>query len=204
MRTIFTCCQRRHLATFSSWTLQCPRMVLLNFSLAWSLWTRTAKMYLITVMLAWLLEVKPLLATTSMITTNLTSLKKTSVFATLALRLRRFLKLKLCLRITMHIHHVLPVLRILIPLWSSTSLTPLYASAEDIFDDIHASEGLDCFSTVPIYGSPPAFSEDPILRAAYIQAFVAASVHGATHDMVQYMLQGSFETISSMSRRIPY
>ncbi|OBZ66435.1 hypothetical protein A0H81_13641 [Grifola frondosa] len=96
------------------------------------------------------------------------------------------------------------------PTHSDTSLElditddPLYAGAEDIFDDIHASKGLDCFSTAPTYGSPPAFSEDPILRAAYIQAFVAASVHGATHDMVQYMLQGSFETISSMSRRIPY
>ncbi|KAI0819258.1 hypothetical protein BC628DRAFT_1333482, partial [Trametes gibbosa] len=75
----------------------------------------------------------------------------------------------------------------------------LYARLEDLLvgDDVPE----------PSYASgdlPPAFSEDPLLRRAYIQAFIASAFHGATHSLVHYVLDGQKQNLVSLSQRAGY
>ncbi|KAH9834853.1 uncharacterized protein C8Q71DRAFT_710648 [Rhodofomes roseus] len=79
---------------------------------------------------------------------------------------------------------------------------PAYASREELFDDlfhgIHHSadlfyDGLAC--------EPPAFSEAPVIRNAYIEAFISATFDHATHEAVQRSLKSHQRTIASLDRR---
>ena len=45
---------------------------------------------------------------------------------------------------------------------------------------------------------PPAMSEHPALRNAYVHAFVNASYRGATHESVKSMLTSTHSTIHTM------
>lgn len=51
---------------------------------------------------------------------------------------------------------------------------------------------------------PPALEEHPLLRRAYVQAFIAAAFHGATHSLVNYFLEGQRQTFLSLAERTGY
>ncbi|KAF8513518.1 hypothetical protein JB92DRAFT_2923054 [Gautieria morchelliformis] len=48
---------------------------------------------------------------------------------------------------------------------------------------------------------PPFLSEHPIVRQAYVRAFIARAFRGATHSLVQDMLEGSKSTIASFLKK---
>ncbi|GBE80097.1 hypothetical protein SCP_0213000 [Sparassis crispa] len=74
---------------------------------------------------------------------------------------------------------------------------PLFVSREDVFDNEEEPEDTeDDDSTSNL---PPAFDEDPLIRNAYINAFIAASFHHATHDLVQHILESQYDLFISLS-----
>ncbi len=70
---------------------------------------------------------------------------------------------------------------------------PLYARAEELF----TREA----TAAPSDELPPAFSEDPIIRHAYVRAFTAAAFQGATHELVHEMLNSDFKHFTFLSER---
>ena len=72
---------------------------------------------------------------------------------------------------------------------------PLFQSREDIFSAI------DEENDVLLDELPPAFHEDVLIRNAYINVFIAASVHHATHELVAHMLESEYHTLKSVSER---
>ncbi|KAH9839027.1 uncharacterized protein C8Q71DRAFT_893893 [Rhodofomes roseus] len=78
---------------------------------------------------------------------------------------------------------------------------PTYASREELFDSEELHDSIvdtDSDSS----GDPPAFSEDPAIRNAYIEAFLAATFQHATHDLVQSMLEGQHAAFLDLSQRL--
>ena len=71
---------------------------------------------------------------------------------------------------------------------------PLFRSRETIFQDIPESDSEDEDDT-PL---PPALSEHPALRNAYVHVFVDAAYHGATHESVKSSLTSTLSTIRTM------
>ncbi|KAH9855660.1 hypothetical protein C2E23DRAFT_693171, partial [Lenzites betulinus] len=53
-------------------------------------------------------------------------------------------------------------------------------------------------------GPPPALQEDPLIRRAYVQAFISAAFHGGTHDLVEHMLKSQKSNLRSLSARLDY
>jgi len=56
---------------------------------------------------------------------------------------------------------------------------------------------------LPLETTPPAFYEHPIIRLAYVRAFIAHAFHGATHGLVKNILSGSKSTIQSFITKNP-
>ncbi|RDX40289.1 hypothetical protein OH76DRAFT_1508102 [Lentinus brumalis] len=75
---------------------------------------------------------------------------------------------------------------------------PLYAHAEDLFDDDD-----DDNDAVQADRLPPAFHEDPLLRRAYVQAFISATSHGTTKDGVAHFLTSTRSNYASIAQRCP-
>lgn len=72
---------------------------------------------------------------------------------------------------------------------------PLYVS----LDELHVGDN-DPLEPKPQPGElPRAFYEHPLVRRAYVQAFIAVAFHGATHDLAQYMLECSRSQLVSFS-----
>ncbi|KAI9065736.1 hypothetical protein FKP32DRAFT_1610486 [Trametes sanguinea] len=73
---------------------------------------------------------------------------------------------------------------------------PLYARLQDLMDinDLPATSYAEG-------DLPPALAEDPLIRRAYVQAFIAAAFHGATHDLVNHWLCSQAQNYASVSRR---
>jgi len=71
---------------------------------------------------------------------------------------------------------------------------PLFRSRETIFQDIHESDSEDEDDN-PL---PPALSEHPALRNAYVHVFVDAAYRGATHESVKLSLTSTLSTIKTM------
>ena len=71
---------------------------------------------------------------------------------------------------------------------------PLFRSRETIFQDIPESDSEDEDDT-PL---PPALSEHPALRNAYVHVFVDAAYHGPTHESVKSSLTSTLSTIRTM------
>ncbi|KAL7279486.1 hypothetical protein ACG7TL_007329 [Trametes sanguinea] len=72
---------------------------------------------------------------------------------------------------------------------------PLYASLEQLCRD---SSGPDDSTRAP-GDLPPAFHEHPMIRRAYVQAFIAVAFHGGTHELAQYLLESSRSQLASFS-----
>lgn len=54
-------------------------------------------------------------------------------------------------------------------------------------------------------GEPPsALQEDPLIRRAYVQAFIAASFHGGSHDLIEHMLKSERSNLQTLSDRLDY
>ncbi|PCH41933.1 hypothetical protein WOLCODRAFT_17394 [Wolfiporia cocos MD-104 SS10] len=76
---------------------------------------------------------------------------------------------------------------------------PLYASQEAIFDDILGNTTQGSVD-MPVLGDlPPAFYKDKLIRNAYIDAYIAASTHHATHELVKHILDGYYQTFIAIS-----
>lgn len=84
---------------------------------------------------------------------------------------------------------------------------PLYAGNDDIFPEAGPRPSLpDMPSPSPSddedaegsNGLPPAFEEHPVLRNAYVRAFVNAGFRGATHTQTADFLDAIHATISSL------
>ena len=71
---------------------------------------------------------------------------------------------------------------------------PLFRSRETIFQDIPESDSEDEDDT-PL---PPALSEHPALRNAYVHVFVDAAYRGTTHESVKSSLTSTLSTIKTM------
>ncbi|KAJ3002591.1 hypothetical protein NUW54_g5766 [Trametes sanguinea] len=65
---------------------------------------------------------------------------------------------------------------------------PLYASLDTVCERSANPEERPRGSPGEL---PPAFTEHPMIRRAYVQAFIAVAFHGATHELAQYLLQSS-------------
>lgn len=78
---------------------------------------------------------------------------------------------------------------------------PLYQSRAAMFDDAseNGSEGSDEDASA----LPPAFSEHPALRNAYVHAFVNAAYRGGTHESVKSSLTSTHSTIRTMLAGAP-
>ena len=74
---------------------------------------------------------------------------------------------------------------------------PLYAHAEDLFDDDICSALLQGDQL------PPAFREDSLVRRAYVQAFISATFHGTTKDGVAHFLTSMRSNYASIAARFP-
>lgn len=75
---------------------------------------------------------------------------------------------------------------------------PLYARLDSLYaDDPDAAE----HTTSAL---PPAFQEHPLIRRAYVQAFIAVAFHGATHNLAQYQLECARSQLVSLSLRTGY
>lgn len=78
---------------------------------------------------------------------------------------------------------------------------PLYARLESLYvdDPDNVDEEQPGVTTLP-----PAFQEHPLIRRAYVQAFIAVAFHGATHDLAQYQLECARSQLLSLSLRTGY
>ncbi|KAI0351281.1 hypothetical protein OH77DRAFT_1567406 [Trametes cingulata] len=77
---------------------------------------------------------------------------------------------------------------------------PDYVHAEDLFEiDRDAADAAHAAGKLP-----PAFQEDPLIRRAYVQSFIAGAFHGATHAMVEHMLKSERSNLASLSSRLDY
>ncbi|KAI0691885.1 hypothetical protein C8T65DRAFT_538235, partial [Cerioporus squamosus] len=80
---------------------------------------------------------------------------------------------------------------------------PLYARGEDLYgndDDDDNDNDAAAFREDQL---PPAFREDPLLRRAYVQAFVSATFHGTTKDGISHFLTSMRSNYASMAQRCP-
>ncbi|KAI1792694.1 hypothetical protein LXA43DRAFT_1130213 [Ganoderma leucocontextum] len=77
---------------------------------------------------------------------------------------------------------------------------PLAAHIDDLFPDKVASDP----SSYANGQLPPAFSEDSLIRRAYIQAFIASAFHGATNELVHHILTSERGNLASLCHRIGY
>ncbi|KAI9063735.1 hypothetical protein FKP32DRAFT_1571273 [Trametes sanguinea] len=77
---------------------------------------------------------------------------------------------------------------------------PLYAS----LDDLCRSSSSPDEPRRDLGDLPPAFNEHPMIRRAYVQAFIAVAFHGATHDLAQYLLEASRSQLAAFSLRTGY
>ncbi|KAJ2994175.1 hypothetical protein NUW54_g7598 [Trametes sanguinea] len=73
---------------------------------------------------------------------------------------------------------------------------PLYASLEEVCKQSASPDDLPRCTPGQL---PPAFNEHPMIRRAYVQAFIAVAFHGATHELAQYLLQSSRSQLVSFS-----
>ncbi|OSD03378.1 hypothetical protein PYCCODRAFT_1365629 [Trametes coccinea BRFM310] len=73
---------------------------------------------------------------------------------------------------------------------------PLYVPLEELYLDASASEPPELDRERVL---PPAFSEHPWIRRAYVEAFIAVAFHGATQDCAQYMLECARSRLVSFS-----
>ena len=48
---------------------------------------------------------------------------------------------------------------------------------------------------------PPAFSESPLIRSAYVTAFLLSSFHHATHESIRLFLDSQYNTLVSVQRQ---
>ncbi|KAI0761013.1 hypothetical protein BD413DRAFT_495917 [Trametes elegans] len=75
-------------------------------------------------------------------------------------------------------------------------------------DFVHADNLFDPdapFEELPTPGDlPAAFDEDPLIRRAYVQAFIAHAFHGATHSTIEHMLKSAKGNLASLSERLGY
>ncbi|TFY50862.1 hypothetical protein EVJ58_g10857 [Rhodofomes roseus] len=80
---------------------------------------------------------------------------------------------------------------------------PAYVSREDLFDDrfegTQQSADADCESELP-----PAFNEHRLIRNAYINAFILATFHHATHEAIQSLLESQRDAFLSITRETGY
>ncbi|RDB29932.1 hypothetical protein Hypma_014071 [Hypsizygus marmoreus] len=76
---------------------------------------------------------------------------------------------------------------------------PLYRSRSDIFDvqDTAGAASGESSDSTPL---PPAFSEHPALRNAYVHAFVNAAYKGSTHSQTKDVLTSIHSSITSVLR----
>lgn len=77
---------------------------------------------------------------------------------------------------------------------------PLYARLEALYDDDPGDNDPASSATA----LPPAFREHPLVRRAYIQAFISVAFYGATHDSVKYTLECARDQLLSMCLRTGY
>jgi hypothetical protein len=77
---------------------------------------------------------------------------------------------------------------------------PLFRSRAAMFEPKDADEDYEGGDDA---GLPPAFSEHPALRNAYIHVFVDAAYRGATHESVKSSLTSTHSTIRTMLAETP-
>ncbi len=77
---------------------------------------------------------------------------------------------------------------------------PLYARGEDLYGNDDDDDDAATFREDQL---PPAFSEDALLRRAYVQAFVSATFHGTTKDGVSHYLTSMRSNYASIAERCP-
>lgn len=77
---------------------------------------------------------------------------------------------------------------------------PLYARLEALYGD----DPVDNDPASSATALPPAFREHPLVRRAYIQAFISVAFYGATHDSVKYTLECARDQLLSMCLRTGY
>ncbi|KAL7279548.1 hypothetical protein ACG7TL_005946 [Trametes sanguinea] len=75
---------------------------------------------------------------------------------------------------------------------------PLYTRLQDLVQDSGDVSATSYYATGNL---PPALGEDSLVRRAYVQAFIAAAFHGATHDLINHWLNSQHQNFVSISRR---
>ena len=75
---------------------------------------------------------------------------------------------------------------------------PLFETSEALFDTLVESGSDDLVSEG---GPPPAFDEDPLIRNAYVSAYLLASCHGSTQEAVKAHLDALYESFVGFQRR---
>lgn len=76
---------------------------------------------------------------------------------------------------------------------------PLVANNEEIFDKILEDEADDASVTYSHSGNrPPALSEHPLIRDAYIHVYLASAIHGATKELCKQILDGYHSMFSAL------
>ncbi|OJT11592.1 hypothetical protein TRAPUB_11901 [Trametes pubescens] len=76
---------------------------------------------------------------------------------------------------------------------------PDYVQAEDLFDPAAPHE-----PPLPPGKLPSALEEDPLIRRAYVQAFISHAFHGSTHSAIEHMLKSEKSNLTSLSLRMGY
>lgn len=81
---------------------------------------------------------------------------------------------------------------------------PLAASNEEIFDKILEDAEDDATTYNHAGGRPPALTEHPLIRNAYVHVYIASTVHGATKELCKQMLDGYHSTFSALPQTAQY
>lgn len=85
------------------------------------------------------------------------------------------------------------------PFYELNADDPNHVPIEDLFAQIPPPEPSSSS------GEPPsALQEDPLIRRAYVQAFIAASFHGGSHDLIEHMLKSERSNLQTLSDRLDY
>ncbi|KAI9060847.1 hypothetical protein FKP32DRAFT_1605216 [Trametes sanguinea] len=77
---------------------------------------------------------------------------------------------------------------------------PLYAHLKDPLNS-GAAQASDPLADACAPGDlPQVFYKDSLVRQVYVQAFIAAAFHNAMHSLVNYMLEGQHQLLTSISQ----